>query len=91
MNFFLYYIFVFICFSNINGKRRRKIIDPLIEALNFKHNQNDKSNPVEAILNTLQNVILQKDPPKGEEFSKIPGPSKNDKVKQFLNNQAVDQ
>ena len=73
MNFFLYYIFVFICFSNINGKHSRKIIDPLIEALNFKHNQNDKSNPVEAILNTLQNAILQKDPPKGEEFSKIPG------------------
>ena len=85
MNFFLYYIFVVICFSNINGKRRRKIIDPLIEALNFKHNQNDKSNPVEAILNTLQNAILEKDPPKGEEFSKIPGPSRNDKVKQSLN------
>ena len=36
--------------------------------------------PTKAALNTLQDLILNQDPPKGEAFTKIPGPSKNEKV-----------
>ena len=39
-----------------------------------------KVNPIQAALNTLQDLILNQDPPKGEVFTKIPGPSKNEKV-----------
>ena len=39
-----------------------------------------KLDPIQAALNTLQDLILNQDPPKGEVFTKIPGPSKNEKV-----------
>ena len=39
-----------------------------------------KLDPMEAALNTLQDLILSQDPPKGEAFKTIPGPSKNEKV-----------
>ena len=37
-------------------------------------------NPIEIALETLQNLILNTDPPKGEPFPQIPGPKKEDKV-----------
>ena len=39
-----------------------------------------KIDPIEVALNTLQELILKQDPPKGEEFMKIPGPTMNEKV-----------
>ena len=40
-----------------------------------------KLDPIQGALNTLQDLILNQDPPKGEAFTKIPGPSKNEKVR----------
>ena len=80
MILFVRFLFVISIFSSGDAKRRQNTVDPITEALKTKNKQNEKLNPVEAILNTLQDIILQKDPPKGEEFTKIPGPSKNDKV-----------
>ena len=37
-------------------------------------------NPVEIALETLENLIHNTDPPKGEPFPQIPGPKKDDKV-----------
>ena len=38
------------------------------------------SNPMEIALQTLENLILNQEPAKGEEFPKIPGPDKSDRV-----------
>ena len=35
---------------------------------------------LEEVLQTLTNLILRTDPPKGEPFPQIPGPKKDDKV-----------
>ena len=73
------FLLVISVFSSGDTKRRN-IVDPITEALNSKIKRNNNLNPVEATLNTLQNIILQKDPPKGENFAEIPGPSITDKV-----------